>query len=209
MTYAIIGFGKVGQALAAAFARAGIDVIVASRRPPEALAQQAGEIGPNVTPKPMSEALAADVVFLAVPFPDHREVGKGRTDWAGKTVVDMTNAYGVPVDDLDGLPSSTVVARAFPGAKLVKAFNHLPAALLAASPSVTGGQRVIFVSSDDEAATAQIEALAGRLGFAPVKLGRLEEGGTLVQARGQSWAPLIFQDLVKASPERTPAAQRA
>jgi predicted dinucleotide-binding enzyme len=32
---------------------------------------------------------------------------------------------------LDGLPSSAVVARAFAGAKLVKGFNHLPAAALA------------------------------------------------------------------------------
>ena len=38
MTYAIIGFGKIGQALARAFARKGVEVMVASRRPPEALA---------------------------------------------------------------------------------------------------------------------------------------------------------------------------
>ncbi|WP_258237992.1 NAD(P)-binding domain-containing protein [Pseudomonas aeruginosa] len=36
MSYAIIGFGKIGQALAKAFARKNIDVTVASRRPPEA-----------------------------------------------------------------------------------------------------------------------------------------------------------------------------
>ena len=41
MTYAIIGFGAVGQALATAFARKGLNVKVASRRPPEALAPQA------------------------------------------------------------------------------------------------------------------------------------------------------------------------
>jgi predicted dinucleotide-binding enzyme len=38
MSYAIVGFGKIGQALAHAFARKNIDVAVASRRPPEALA---------------------------------------------------------------------------------------------------------------------------------------------------------------------------
>ena len=41
MSYAIVGFGKIGQALAHAFARKNIMVTVASRRPPEALAQQA------------------------------------------------------------------------------------------------------------------------------------------------------------------------
>lgn len=45
MRYAIIGFGKIGQALAQAFARNNIEVSVASRRPPEALAPQARAIG--------------------------------------------------------------------------------------------------------------------------------------------------------------------
>ena len=198
MTYAIIGFGAVGQALATAFARKGIDVVVASRRSPEALAQQATAIGPTVTPKPLEEALAADTILLAVPFWEHREVAKAAANWDGKTIVDVTNAFGVPVEDLGDLPSSVVVARAFSGAKLVKAFNHLAASKLAADPDTgSGGRRVIFVSSDDEGATASVEALAERLGFAPVKLGKLAEGGALVQARGRSWGPLIFQDLFK------------
>jgi predicted dinucleotide-binding enzyme len=35
--------------------------------------------------------------------------------------------------------------------------------------------------------TVQIGALAENLGFAPIKLGGLSEGGLLVQARGNSW----------------------
>ena len=198
MTFAIIGFGAVGQALAAAFARKGIDVVVASRRPPEALARQAASIGPTVTAKPLREALAADSILLAVPFWEHREVAKAGVGWSGKTIIDATNAFGVPVEDLDGLPSSAAVARAFPGAALVKAFNHLPAAKLAADPAVGGGRRVVFLSSDDENAVQPVAALAERLGFAPVALGRLADGGALVQARGHAWAPLIFQDLLKA-----------
>ena len=197
MTYAIIGFGAVGQALATAFTRKGVEVIVASRRPPEALAAQAAAIGPQVMPQPLAEALAADTLLLAVPFWQHREVGKAMADWSGKTVIDVTNAFGVSVEELEGLPSSAVVARAFPGARLVKAFNHIAAATLAADPDVNGGRRVIFVASDNGEATAPVEALAERLGYAPVKLGRLAEGGALVQARGRTWAPLIFQDLVK------------
>ena len=55
----------------------------------------------------------------------------------------------------------------------------------------------MFLSGDNEAATAHVAELARRLGFAPVNLGKLEEGGTLVQARGRVWGPLIFQDLIK------------
>jgi predicted dinucleotide-binding enzyme len=50
MRYAIIGFGSVGQALGRAFARKNIEVSVAARRPPEAIAPQATAIGPTVTP---------------------------------------------------------------------------------------------------------------------------------------------------------------
>ena len=68
MSYAIIGFGKVGQALAHAFARKNIEVTVASRRPPEALASQARAIGPTVVAKSLRNALEADTVVLAIPF---------------------------------------------------------------------------------------------------------------------------------------------
>ena len=74
MSYAIVGFGKIGQALAHAFARKNIDVTVASRRPPEALEPQARAIGPTVVARSLQEALQADTIFLAVPFGENREV---------------------------------------------------------------------------------------------------------------------------------------
>jgi predicted dinucleotide-binding enzyme len=200
MSYAIIGFGSVGQALAHAFARKNIKVTVASRRPPEALATQALAIGPTVVAKSLPEALEADTIILAVPFGEHSEVAKALPNWEGKTIIDATNAFGVSPEELDGLPSSAFVAKAFTGARFVKGFNHLPAATLAADPVVEGGHRVVFLSSDDEDAIAPVAALAKQLGFAPVKLGKLNESGALVQARGRTWGPLIFQDLFKKEP---------
>jgi hypothetical protein len=197
MSYAIVGFGKIGQALAHAFARKNIDVTVASRRPPEALAPQALAIGPTVVAKSLQDALEADTIILAVPFGEHREVAKALPSWGGKTVIDATNAFGVPPEELDRLPSSAFVAKSFTGAKFVKGFNHLVAATLATDPIVEGGHRVVFLSSDDEDATAPVADLAIQLGFAPVKLGKFNEGGTLVHARGKTWGRLIFQDLFK------------
>ena len=196
MSYAIIGFGAVGQALARAFARKNIDVTVASRRPPEALAPKARAIGPHVVATSLRDALAADTIILAVPFEEHRAVAKALPSWNGKTIIDTMNAR-VPPEELDGLPSSAFAAKAFAGAKFVKGFNHLIGATLAADPIVEGGHRVVFLSSDDEDATAPVAALAKQLGFAPVKLGKLNEGGALVHARGRMWGPLIFQDLFK------------
>src|SRR5690606_33954032 len=179
-----------------AFARKNIDVTVASRRPPEALAPQARAIGPTVVAKSLREALEADTIILAIPFGEHGAVAKALPDWQGKTVFDATNAL-LPVEDLDGLPSSAFLARAFAGARLVKGFNHLIAATLAADPVVDGGHRVVFLSSDDEDATAPVADLARQLGFAPINLGRLDEGGALVHARDRVWGLLIFQDVFK------------
>jgi predicted dinucleotide-binding enzyme len=197
MSYAIIGFGAVGRALAHAFARKNIDVTVASRRPPEALAPQARAIGPTVIAKSLEEALKADTIFLAIPFGEYRELAKALPGWEGKTIIDATNAYGVPVEELGGLPSSAVVAQAFSGARLVKGFNHLIAATLAADPAVEGGHRVVFLASDNEDAIAPVAALAKQLGFAPVTLGKLGEGGAVVHGRGRTWGQLIFQDMFK------------
>jgi len=197
MSYAIIGFGSVGQALAHAFARKNMEVTVASRRPPEMLAPQARAIGPKVAPKALRDALEADTIILAVPFGEHGEVAKTLPNWRGKTIIDATNAFGVPVEELDGLPSSAIVAKAFTGARLVKGFNHLPAAALAADPVAEGGHRVVFLSSDGDDAIAPVAELAKQLGFAPINLGKLGEGGALVHARGRTWGQLIFQDLFK------------
>jgi 8-hydroxy-5-deazaflavin:NADPH oxidoreductase len=198
MNYAIIGLGKIGTAIAQAFARQGIEVAVAATRPPEALAALAAQIGPSLVPQRVEDAVKADVVILAMPFSARRDVARAAGSWQGKLVVDATNALGVPPEELDGLPSTAALAKALPGAKLVKAFNHLPAGTLAQGATTPqGGRRVVFVSSDDDAASASAAALVDRLGFAPVELGKIAEGGLLIQARGHTWARLIFQDLVK------------
>jgi predicted dinucleotide-binding enzyme len=197
MSYAIIGFGKIGQALAKAFARSGIEVSVATTRDPKSFATDAAAIGPEIIPKTLADAVKADIVFLAVRFEAHRDVAKSLPTWKGKTIVDVTNAYGVPPEELGGQPSAKAVAQAFTGGKLVKGFNHLVAGVLEQDPAVHGGRRVVFLASDDEGAVAEIGALAENLGFSPIKLGGLSEGGLLVQARGNSWGQLIFKDLVK------------
>ena len=197
MSYSIIGAGKVGQALARAFARKKIEVAIASRRSPEALAPVAKAIGPTIISKSLQDAVKAEIVLLAIPFGTQKDVAKAAKSWQGKIVIDVTNAYGVAPEELGNLPSSVVISQAFPGARLVKAFNSLPAETLAEDPNIKGGRRVVFLSSDDESAVGEVAALIEQLGFAPVQLGKLAEGGLLVQARGKSWAQLIFQDFVK------------
>ncbi|HBP31322.1 MAG: NADPH-dependent F420 reductase [Advenella sp.] len=197
MTYAIIGSGNVGRALASQFARNGITIGMANTRGADSMASVAKEYDNKVLPLTIQEAVKADVIILAVPFWAHRDIARAVETWQGKIVIDVTNAFGVPLSDLDNLPSSAVVANALPGARLVKAFNHLPAGVLAQEPASAGGRRVIFVSSDHEDASTTVASLVDKLGFAPVSLGKIAQGGQLVQARDKRWAPLIFQDLFK------------
>ena len=195
MTYSIIGSGKVGTALARHFARTGINVTIANTRGPDTLQSLAKELGEKVTPATLQEALKADIVIFAIPFLAHRQIAREATDWDGKIVVDAMNPYGVPVEELGGLASSDVVAAALPGAKIVKAFNQLPAALLASDPSQHEGRRVVFVSGNDDDASATVGRLAAQLGFAPILLGKVAEGGRLLQLTG----PLLLQNLIKLS----------
>src|SRR5688500_13604152 len=151
MSYAIVGFGNIGQALAKAFARKGIEVSVATTRAPESFASDAAARGSAIVPKKLAAAVKADVIFLAVRFESHKDVAKALSTWKGKTIVDVTNAYGVSPEQLGGQPSSAkVVAQAFTGVKLVKGFNHLVAAVLDQDPAVHGGRRVVFLASDDD-----------------------------------------------------------
>ena len=197
MSYAIIGFGNIGQALAKAFARSGIEVSVATTRDPESFASDAAAIGPQIIPATLAEAVEADVVFLAVRFESHGDVAKALPTWEGKTIIDVTNAYGVSPQELGGQPSAKIIEQAFTGAKLVKGFNHLVAAVLGQDPAVNGGRRVVFLAGDDDDAATEIGTLAENLGFSAIQLGGLSEGGLLVQARGNTWGQLIFKDLVK------------
>ena len=138
MSYAIIGFGNIGKALATAFARKGIEVSVATTRDPKSFASDAAAIGTKVIAKTLVDAVKADIIFLAVRFESHPDVAKALPTWQGKTIIDVTNAYGVPPEELGGQPSSKFVAQTFTGARLVKGFNHLVAAVLDQDPAVHG-----------------------------------------------------------------------
>jgi 8-hydroxy-5-deazaflavin:NADPH oxidoreductase len=195
MKYAIIGSGKIGTALARTFSRKKIDVAIANTREPKTLASLSEELGPTVFPQSVQDAYQAEIIFLAVPFPAHKDVAKQFKQWSGKIVVDVTNALDVAPEELGGLLSSEIVAKAFVGARLVKAFNHLPAAQLGTNPPLEGQQQVVFISSNDADASVTVAAVATQLGFAPIELGRLDQGGVPLHAVDGEPGGLLFQNV--------------
>lgn len=196
MTYAIIGAGAIGMALARQFARKSIPVRIANSRGPASLAPLASELGASIQPSELSEALAADVVILAVPFTAVEDTVKAADPWNGRIVIDATNAINftdfTPAD-LGGRLSSEIVSESVTGARLVKAFNTLPAAVLADVPDGPGGRRTVFIASNDAGASKTVAGLADSLGFAPIELGKLAEGGRLQQFGGA----LMVHSLIK------------
>ncbi|ESX66267.1 MULTISPECIES: NADPH-dependent F420 reductase [unclassified Mesorhizobium] len=186
MNYAIVGSGAIGTALARRFVANGIDIAIANSKGLKSLAGLVSELGPIVKPVTASEALRADVVILAIPFDAVQDAVKD-VEWDSRIVVDATNAIDFPAfspRDLKGRLSTEIVADAVPGARVVKAFNTLPAAILGADPAVLGGRRVLFVSGDDPSARLAVVDLVERLGFAAVDLGGIAEGGRAQQFGG-------------------------
>jgi 8-hydroxy-5-deazaflavin:NADPH oxidoreductase len=182
--YAIVGSGNIGSALARLFGRAGLEVWIANTRRPDTIREVAASAGPSVLPVSLVEALTCDVIFLAIPFPAVEQFGKELPDWTGKTIVDATNAHYAPNHAehiLKGRLSAHYVADVLPGARVVKAFNQLPAQVLAAPVPPAEGRRVVFIASDSPESSAQIAELTKALGLSAVELGRIDEGGRLIQ----------------------------
>jgi predicted dinucleotide-binding enzyme len=187
MSIAIIGSGAIGHALATRFARKAMAVSITTRGESSSLADLVRELSPYVTPTSIREGLRASVVLLAVPFGAVRDLASVAAEWGDRIVVDATNAIDFPKftpTDLGGRPSTQVVGELLHAPRVVKAFNTLPAALLAADPKVSEGRRVLFLSGDEASANAEVSALIEKLGFAPVDLGKLSEGGRLQQFGG-------------------------
>jgi predicted dinucleotide-binding enzyme len=123
----------------------------------------------------------------------------GLPDWDGRIVIDANNPIEAPLFkpvDLNGSASSEVFAELVPGARVVKAFNHLPPRLIDGDPQAEGGRRVLFYSGDDGRAKAEIGTLIERLGFFGLDLGLLAVGARLVQFPG---GPLPTHNLVRFS----------
>jgi len=189
-TVGIIGAGRIGRTMAQIARRAGRQVAIANSRGPASLTSVVQELGDGVSAGTVQEAAAADIVVLAVMWPDVPHAVEG-LEWEGQVVIDPTNDFDP--SDLDGLTSSEVVAGLVAPARVVKAGNTFAATVLASDPQQAGGQRVIFLSGDDAEAKSDAAALFGDAGFFVVDLGGLSEGGRMQQVGG----PLAGHDLIR------------
>jgi 8-hydroxy-5-deazaflavin:NADPH oxidoreductase len=209
MSIGIIGAGNLGSTFARALARKDIPAMLSSRRGPNALRELASQIGPSIRPVSVADAALADMVLIALRWVDLESALRPLPAWNGRIVIDGTNpvafldpkspeardagnplaAYGIRAIDLQGQVSSEVFAKFVPGARVIKAFNHLQVELLPL-PRTADGQRVLFYSGNDADAKTKVAALIAQLDFLGVDLGPLGVGGRLTQVPGGTLAML-------------------
>jgi 8-hydroxy-5-deazaflavin:NADPH oxidoreductase len=186
----VIGSGAVGRAVATRALAAGIPVILSNSRGPDTLTEVVDELGARASAGTVAQAADADLVVVAIPFIKVPELAGEVPDWTGRVVVDATNQFAQYEPTYSGLvdlgdeTGSEWVARHLLGATVIKAFNAMFADYIKADPRHHDGRQVLFFAGDDDAANAAFAEFGEALGFAPVLLGGLREGGRLIQLGG-------------------------
>jgi hypothetical protein len=180
MKITVIGTGNMGSAFAKQLDAAGHTVRITGRD--LAKANNVAEAFANVSAYSAAQALGdSEVVIVATAFPDAAAALQSLGDLNGKVVIDITNPLSADYMSLTiGHVTSAAeeIAKAVPGAQVVKAFNTLFAQVLADGPLFADNQRgSVFVASDSERAKQTAVSLARSLGWNTV------DAGGLVNAR--------------------------
>nr|WP_261992850.1 NAD(P)-binding domain-containing protein [Streptomyces sp. adm13(2018)] len=201
MRIGILGTGHVGKALAPAWARAGHDVVIGSRRPgdPDRLAEMEELVAAGVRVEGSEAAAAhAEVLVNATPGTDSVALLDtiGAPALAGKVLLDVAVGFLA-----DGTLSHPVVSlgeeiqRAFPDTRVVKTFSTIDRGVMVAPDSLEGPSTV-FLSGEDADAKQVVRGLLTDLGWSGDSV--LDLGG-IATARGQEHFADLFLAIARAT----------
>jgi 8-hydroxy-5-deazaflavin:NADPH oxidoreductase len=190
MEIGTIGAGAFAQAFAKRALKAGHKVKLSNSRGTDSLEEIVNRLGPGAMAATKEEAAACEMVLLAVPWDNVPETLAGLARWKKQILIDGTNPFHGKAGkftpaDVGSLSTSQLVAALAPGARVVKALNHMIVPNLETDPVVNGARRVAFISADDDGAKKQVEALLKELGYSVIGLGTLHDGGLIQQAGGR------------------------
>ena len=177
MRIGIIGAGMVGATLGRKWARKGHSVTFGTRRgQAEPLADLLAQAGPTAKVASVAEAAKEnDVILMAVRWEGIEQAIIDCESVAGKILIDPSLPL---LKDFSGLSAGTttsggeIVAQWARGAKVVKAFNHMGAEIMA-DPAFGDTRAAAFYCGDDPDARATVGSLIADLGFDPVDAGPL------------------------------------
>lgn len=187
MNITLVGAGNMGAGFVKQLTAAGHKVRVTARDLTKAQALAGAHAGAMaVSP---AEALGdSQVVIVATGYADAVPALKSLGSLEGRIVIDITNPLTADYMGLTlGHETSAAeeIAKASPGAQVVKAFNTVFAQVLADGPAFPNGQAVpVFYAGDDERAKQTVRALAETMGFQAVDAGGLKNARYLEPLAG-------------------------
>ena len=198
MEIGTIGAGALAQAFASQALRAGHQVKLSNTRGLGSLRDKVKHLGPGAMAATVEEAAACETVVLAVPWDNVPQTLASLPKWKNQILIDATNPFhgeagNFTPADVGNLSASQLVAALSPGARVVKALNHMLVPNLIADPVVNGARRVAFISADDDSAKRRVATLLQGFGYSVIDLGNLRDGGLIQQAGG----PLAGRDLLE------------
>jgi predicted dinucleotide-binding enzyme len=201
-TIGIIGAGNIGSQLARLAVQHGHQVVIANSRGPETLTDLVAELGDQARAATRDEAAAAgEVVVVTVPLAAIETVPA--EPLVGKVVIDTNNYYWerdghIPALDDESTTTAELLQDHLPGARVVKAFNHIGAADLTghATPAGTPDRRALVVAGDDAEAKQVTVDLIDEFGFDVVDAGPLAEGWR-IQRDTPGYGPRLTADQLR------------
>ncbi|HRE14803.1 MAG TPA: NAD(P)-binding domain-containing protein, partial [Usitatibacteraceae bacterium] len=154
-----------------------------------AKAAQVAAANPGAKAVPAAGAAnGADAVILATGYADAAGALASVGDLNGKVVIDITNPLTADYMGLTlGHTTSAAeeIAKAVPGAEVVKGFNTVFAQVLAEGADFGGGKKVpVFVASDSARAKRVATELVVSLGFDAIDAGGLKNARYLEPVAG-------------------------
>jgi len=187
MKVTVIGAGNMGAAFVKQLSRAGHQVTVTARNLDKA--QAVAQANPGaIAVAPAAAAATADAIVLATGYGDAVTALHSLGDLSGKVVIDITNPLTADYMGLTlghSTSAAEEIAKAIPGAEVVKAFNTVFAQVLTDGADFGNGQTAsVFVASDSERAKQTATALAQSMGFATVDAGGLKNARYLEPVAG-------------------------
>jgi predicted dinucleotide-binding enzyme len=186
MKVTVIGAGNMGSAFVKQLVRAGHQVSVTARDGAKAAQVAAANPGAKAVPT-HGAAAGSDAVVLATGYADAAAALQAVGGLQGQVVIDITNPLTADYMGLTlghSTSAAEEIAKAVPGAEIVKGFNTVFASVLADGGELKGQPVTVFVASDSERAKQTATALAQSLGFEVIDAGGLKNARYLEPLAG-------------------------
>lgn len=199
MDITIIGTGNMSRGIASRALAGGHSVTLIGHEAGKAEAL-AGELSGDVRAGTVGDALAGDIIVLAIPYGAIDDVvGQYGDQLSGKTVVDITNPVDFTTFDSLTVPADSSataeIAAALPGSRVLKAFNTTFAATLA-SGSLGGEPTTVIIAGDDAEAKSALTEIVTAAGLHAADAGSLRRAREL-EALGFLQMTLAAREQIK------------